>query len=398
MLGVRDKFLPRVPWTFVWFLAAGCADILGLHQGQVSGACESDVQCATGEACTERLCLSKSCKPDEKRCNGLHALHCNADSEWDSQLCDAICTNGECGTPKSCGDEELSCTENDSCCKSIEIAADTFELRYTYLDPASDTMQLAPASVTRKIRRFALDRFEVTVGRFRQFVWAYNTLEPPRQGDGAHPGFPASGWQSAWNADKDRYPGSQAAVEGIVRRHGAHVNIDEDPLVPIRGVNWYLALAFCIWDDARLPTEAEWAYAAFGGKEYREYPWKTDLPPLIEAANAQYASEMMSSEEPAHVGAHSAGRGAFEHEDLAGNLEEWVTDLFRTRLPSTCPPTLDSHDDAECLGLEGTEDRVTRGGSYRDTGDHLRNTYRSREVAVRSQPWIGFRCARDLAD
>lgn len=379
--------------TLLLLSTTSCADILDLHRASLSGACASSRECAPGESCEEGFCLSSKCEQGKKRCHGLTAFQCGSDNTWQRQRCDAMCKDGSCDTPKSCANQQLTCADGATCCAAIEIKPAKFELRYTYPDPTSQSMQLAPASTTRKVRRYALDRFEVTIGRFGQFVGAYDTIPEPKQGDGAHPAFPDSGWQPKWGESADRYPGSQFALEGSIRRFVDDIGVDADPLPPIRGINWYVALAFCIWDGGRLPTEAEWAYAAFGGDEYRDFPWKSDLA-LISHELAQYDSEA-----PSHVGEHSAGQGAFKHEDLAGNVEEWVADHYQVRLPNTCEQGADpTHDPAECLELEGTEHRVTRGGSYRDTGDRLRNTYRSHEVAERAQQWIGFRCARDLED
>jgi formylglycine-generating enzyme required for sulfatase activity len=158
-----------------------------------------------------------------------------------------------------------------------------------------------------------------------------------------------------------------------------------------------MAMAFCIWDDARLPSEAEWAYAAFGGTRERAYPWQEDIEPQIDHQHAQYCDKAGTCDGPSHVGEHGQGRSALNHDDLAGNVEEWVADKYQVRLPSSCSGDSDSDERAfECLQLEGTDTRVTRGGSYRDAGDRLRNVRRSSEVAVRARSWIGFRCARDL--
>jgi formylglycine-generating enzyme required for sulfatase activity len=55
---------------------------------------------------------------------------------------------------------------------------------------------------------------------------------------------------------------------------------------PMNCVNWYEAFAFCIWDGGRLPTEAEWEYAAAGGDENRIYPWGNDVAEPLPASYA----------------------------------------------------------------------------------------------------------------
>lgn len=378
------------------WLGAGCADLLGFQPGFASESmCSSSSECAPDEMCQDSTCLPSTCHAGQKRCHGLKALQCGAEQTWEIMSCAAMCSEGECVVPKSCGSSTLVCAGNASCCESIEIKGGrSFTLSYAYPDPASQGAKLATDGVSREIHHFALDRFEVTAGRFKQFVLSYNTLGPPDESAGAHPAFPTSGWQTAWNDDAERYPGSQAALETLLRQNEQDASDDTDLQLPIRGVNWYVAMAFCIWDDARLPTEAEWAYAAFGGTRGYDYPWADldDSVPPIDHHHAQYCDDMKACEGPSHVGAHESGQGVFGQDDLAGNLEEWVADKFNVRLPRDCH----SEHGMECLQLEGAENRVTRGGSYRDFGDLLRNVHRSSEVAFKARPWIGFRCARDL--
>lgn len=86
---------------------------------------------------------------------------------------------------------------------------------------------------------------------------------------------------------------------------------------PINCVSWYQAEAFCAWREARLPTEAEWEYAARGGERYLTYPWG-DEPPDGRTCWKQPTSCEVASYAP----------GAFGIYDLSGNVWEWVGDGF----------------------------------------------------------------------
>ncbi len=152
---------------------------------------------------------------------------------------------------------------------------------------------------------------------------------------------------------------------------------------PVTEVTWYGAVAYCQWRGARLPTEAEWEAAA-RGREGRIYPWGNE-PPTAE--RAVYARPR-GAHEP--VGQKPAGATPEGVHDLAGNLAEWTSTLYR-------PYPYRAEDGREDIHTNGG--RVTRGGDYVfDTSpDKLVSYFRggfSRAVE-HGHRHIGFRCASD---
>lgn len=298
-----------------------------------------------------------------------------------------------CVTPPSCGVSDPQCA-GVTCCTASVVDAGAFDLRYHYGDDLEE-------SVPRRVRTFVLDRFEVTWGRFATFVFDYDVPgQRPKAGAGAHPAFPDSGWDAAWSESLAWVPDSRRGLEKMLASAGQPVtsqtqNVD----LPVRGLNWYMAYAFCIWDGGRLPTEAEWTYAAVGGAQgNRSYPWvPRDLDAPIVHADAVFSDAEQTQDGPAAVGTHSSGQGSFGQDDLAGNLAEWMLDNYQQRLEPACPFSGTTQVDAhECLKHDSGELRVQRGGSFRDGPGALRNTQRSYGVPDRYDQPIGFRCAREM--
>lgn len=149
---------------------------------------------------------------------------------------------------------------------------------------------------------------------------------------------------------------------------------------PRENLTWFEARDFCEQRGARLPTEAEWEYAA-RGPDSLIYPWGNDL---VEDA---LVFDRNSGNQTADVGSRPDGVSWVGAYDMAGNVWEWVSSLYR-------PYPYDENDGRENQN-DSTNRRVYRGGlgSYIDYGPSAAKRFR-REPGERDW-FIGFRCARD---
>jgi len=293
------------------------------------------------------------------------------------------------GTPgQSCNGMAGNECQGVSCCQSILLPGGDFAMGRS-IDGADKydngyDEELPEHSAT--VASYYLDTFEVTVGRFRKFVAAFNGTPPP-EGAGAHPLIAGTGWQSAWNAD---FPASQGELLTRVQGCGTNSTYATTGLndaMPMNCVDWYEALAFCIWDGGRLPTEAEWEYAAAGGMDNRLYPWGSEDP----VANSGLANSTQSDNSPfVAVGSHPSGNGRWGHRDLAGSMWEWVFDFYDGAWYSGAGSTC-----VNCANLTDSGGyRVLRGGSWDDVVNLLRAAARYRYFPGYRYGSFGFRCAR----
>jgi formylglycine-generating enzyme required for sulfatase activity len=369
-------------------------------------------------ACVDQTCVSGSCSgfcaPGQTTCIGQTPQSCNASGQWQAgTACSGAtpaCTLTGCvAGPLSCGTSGNGLTNcgasSESCCASLEVSGGT--VYRTYVNGGGGPMGEAdPASISN----FRLDKYDVTVGRFRQFVAAWKGGYTPPTGSGKHKHL--NGGQGLVNAGSDAgttyEPGWIATDSGNIGPSDTNLQCGSitgyhawtwtstpgaNENLPINCANWYEAYAFCIWDGGFLPSDAEWEYVNAGGNQQREYPWGTAAPGtanqyaiygcLYPSGSGTCSATDASNIAP--VGTATLGASRWGQLDIEGNMDVWVLD-WSTSYVDPC---------VDCAYTTPLSSKVYRGNPFELYASYLSAPGQRQGYSAVTRVFpIGFRCAR----
>jgi formylglycine-generating enzyme required for sulfatase activity len=174
---------------------------------------------------------------------------------------------------------------------------------------------------------------------------------------------------------------------------------------PVIGVSWFSARDYCAWKGKRLPREAEYERAV-RGEDGRRFPWGDDAP--------THDRTVFEASSTTDVATHPTGRGPYGHDDLAGNVWEWLEDDYdpfaysragaAEGRPGTCDEILAAQNKLRAehkQGFTGSNpiptvcEKSIRGGAYNYPASGLRSTNRIHHPPGFKLRMTGLRCAKD---
>ena len=315
-------------------------------------------------------------------------------------------TGGVAGSPPSCqssGPGVSDCGHGaESCCTSPNVVGGSFHRTYTN-DGSGPKGTADPATISD----FRLDKYLVTVGRFRKFVaaWDQGSGYTPEAGSGKHThlnggkgladsgaaGAYEQGWLDSYSNKLDLTTDTLQCDSG---KATWTASAGDNEKLPMNCINWFEAYAFCIWDGGFLASEGEYVYAAAGGSEQRRFPWGSTDPGKSNQYtiwNCSYPDGTGQCDGTllniAPVGTPQLGAGKWGQLDLVGNMIEWYLDWFAPSYGNPCTDCADLADGSGRAPRDGyfsSTDLTLLQSSYRNNGFYPANRFFS----------YGFRCAR----
>ena len=246
----------------------------------------------------------------------------------------------------------------------VQIPEGTFEMGNPFGEGFDDNLPMH----TVKIDSFYMDKYEVTVSQFKIFL------------------------------DETGYDFDRTVLQAIWADYRVSPKDDH----PVVNINWYDASAYAKWAGKRLPTEAEWEYAASGGLKGKRYPWGN----FITKDDANFHRYWKKDDEYGQPHSKKKGKdkwrystapvGSFEPNgfglyDMAGNVAEWCQDWYQWDYYKISPEN-------NPTGPEVGTTKVTRGGHWYSWHKGLRAYNRGDNPpdVKRWQDVQGFRCVKDI--
>ncbi len=352
----------------------GCGDVCGVCTPELEcdedlGQCFDPVVCEPD--CDDRECGSDGCGGDCGACGD-----------------DEICVDGQCvgeggascgGTPcPALSDYAAACNDHEFCEYTyagddeapwrehdvwILVPPGSFEMGAPESELGSEEEERPVRTVTFA-EGFLIAKYPITVMGYEACLEEFGCEIPSVDGWDGH------GW-------------------------GLNTSANDRARHPQNGLRWDTAGQFCSWNGARLPSEAEWEYAA-KGPVHRRFPWGDEPEPNCENETAVFSDGGAGADWSGcgeggtwEVGSMTAGASWCGALDMAGNLWEWVEDIWHAGYEGA--PV-----DGSARVNGGSPQRVMRGGGFVNSANTMRAAKRVFFQAAIEYADRGGRCARDL--